>query len=195
MNEIRCFIAIEIPESIRIKIFRVGQTFQNIQKGEIRWVRPANIHMTLRFLGNMGPNELAEMKQILTLAAKRYNPFSISIQGTGTFPNDHRPRIIWVGSVPDPVLFELQRDIEKELTKAGYKPENHPFRPHITIGRVSENLRRERVPQIIDHLSRWQNEVFGNFSVSRIQLFRSDLRQTGPIYSSLFTVNLEPLDD
>jgi 2'-5' RNA ligase len=194
MSKIRSFIAIEIPEAIQQKIAKFSLMVSNPKTKGIRWVHPPNIHLTLRFLGDISPMDLDSLKSILFTIAGQYPVFNISIQDTGTFPSGNLPRVIWVGAISAPELFQLQQEIEVQLVKIGFESENHSFRPHITIGRISDHIHRDEITQLMVNLDRLQNKLFGSFSVNAIQLFRSELHPTGPIYSSLCSANLKPSD-
>jgi 2'-5' RNA ligase len=112
------------------------------------------------------------------------------IGGLGAFPNVRRPRVIWVGTEAPPELNALQRAIEAETHKLGYPIEERPFSPHLTLGRISQNARPEEVTQVARALSMVNIGEIGRVHVGQLHLFRSDLRPSGAVYTSLYSFPL-----
>ena len=193
MSEIRSFIAIEIPETILQKFAIVTNLLPVGQSGGIRWIHPSNIHLTLRFLGNISPNDLDGLGRILNGITIKHSVFKVTIQKVGAFPNRYSPRIVWVGVDPTPELLQIQDEIETQLTQMDYKSENRPFTPHVTIGRVSDHFKQVNPSLISEILARFQNEYFGSYFANEIKLFRSELRPTGAIYSTLHVAKLQSI--
>jgi 2'-5' RNA ligase len=106
----------------------------------------------------------------------------------GAFPHFKNPRVIWMGLADEKeILVFIQRELEKELTKSGFEPEEKSFHPHLTLGRVRSSRGRD---ELVGGMEKYREEEFGNFQVEKMVLFRSDLRPSGPIYASLGEVRL-----
>ncbi len=147
-------------------------------------VERENIHLTLKFLGNVGPSKLAEVKSALSRV--KFDPFSIEIRGAGAFPTLKRMNVIWVGIgegwTNAQQIFE---QTETLLHEVGFSRETRPFSPHITIARVRSGRKRDEVAAFLEHLA---DESFGSFNTDRIRLKQSLLSSSGPTYSTLFEV-------
>lgn len=128
----RLFIAIELPGEMRETL----SSFCCDLPG-IRWVPPEQIHLTLRFLGDVQPKEMARLKE--ALAAIVFAPFPLTVRGVGHFPSHGHPRVLWIGLEDSPPLLELQGRVEAAVTGVGIVPEERSFSPHITIARIKEN--------------------------------------------------------
>ncbi len=136
---LRSFIAVEIPADIQRTISQSTSFMRNsFQKPLIRWVQPDNIHLTLKFLGDVSPEKLESIAAALKDEIKSCERFSMTVKGLGAFPNSNHPRIIWIGLNAPPALTELQRIVEHIASLMGYSPEERPFSPHLTIGRIGQ---------------------------------------------------------
>ena len=135
---LRCFIAIEIPETIRGAIV---SSLDSLKKSgaDVKWVSPENIHITLQFLGETEEALIPVIKEALDKILLPYSPFYIKIAGVGCFPDARRPRVIWVGTEESQPVINLHGDIAKGMAKLGYREEERNFTPHLTIGRVKSN--------------------------------------------------------
>ena len=130
---LRCFIAVEIPETIRKSI---GEIIDSLKKSgaDVKWVAQENIHVTLQFLGDTEESLVPAIKGALDKILSTYSSFYIKIAGVGCFPDTRRPRVIWVGLEGAQPLVDIYRDISNELIRFGYRKEERAFTPHITIG-------------------------------------------------------------
>lgn len=195
MEAIRAFIAIELPEEVRQKLDEVEKMLQ-ARAGEaarkaVRWVPAGNMHLTLKFLGEVSSGNLESLAGMLRGEAGRHTHFELSVGGLGAFPNLHRPRVIWVGVKAPPELFTLQKAIEAETRQLGYPTEDRAFSPHLTLGRVAQNARPEEVTPLARVMEEVQVGELGRVRVERMHLFRSDLRPSGSIYTSLYNFQLK----
>ena len=190
MTAIRSFIAIHLPEQTQRKIGEVIEQFENKVSTPVRWVRPQNIHLTLKFLGDVSPANLQHVEDILEAQADELEPFELSIAGLGAFPNPRHPRVIWIGIKAPKVLFNLQAHIESETQKLGYASEPRKFSPHLTLGRVSRNASPAEVRALSDALNNIKIGQIDTLHVKSIHLFRSDLKPGGAVYTSLFIAPL-----
>jgi RNA 2',3'-cyclic 3'-phosphodiesterase len=190
MTAIRAFIAIDLPTNFREKLDAVIDSLQTVIPDAVRWVPVKNIHLTLKFLGDISPANLQVLSKILAAETMKCPPFVMSAGGIGAFPNHRRPRVIWVGVKAPSVLENLQRNIEGETRRLGYSPEERPFSPHLTIGRVSHTAKPQDIRQLSETLVNLNTGDLGQVPVDKIFLFRSDLYPTGAVYRPLFSCSL-----
>lgn len=187
---VRAFIAIELPAELQN---RVGQAIASLQQRAgraVRWVSTQNIHLTIKFLGNVSPSNLDALTAVLTNESIRHKGFELSVGGLGAFPNKLRPRVVWVGIQAPVQLSELQHGIDRETNRLGYPGEEREFSPHLTLGRVSQHASPQEVKQIADALSNSAVGDLGKVRVDSILLFRSDLQPGGAIYTPLLSAPL-----
>jgi len=191
MSVIRAFIAIELPPDVLENLAQVSTQLQD-QLGErvVRWVPVENIHLTLKFLGDVSVKNLDVLQELITGEAAQHKPMEFSVGGLGAFPKIRRPRVIWVGVEAPGELLALQRSIEARTTHIGYPPDERPFSPHLTIGRVNRSASPEDIRRAGDALSAMPVGFLGAVRVQAVHLFKSDLRPTGAVYSKIFTAPL-----
>ncbi len=195
MDAIRAFIAIELPEEVRQKLDAVEKQIQ-AQGGEagrkaVRWVSSGNMHLTLKFLGEVSTANVQSLAGMLQKEASRHHGFVMTIGGLGAFPNARRPRVIWIGTEAPPELSSLQKAIEAETRQLGYPAEERPFSPHLTLGRISQNARPEEINAVAQVLGDIKVGELGRVPVDSIHLFQSDLRPSGAVYTSLYNFKLK----
>jgi 2'-5' RNA ligase len=178
---LRCFIAIGIPENIQKDIMEVMDLLKK-NDADVKWVNPEKLHLTLKFLGNTPQTLLPKIKETLSKAVSPYSPFYIKIYGTGVFPNKRHPRVIWIGTKDSEVLTELRNDIEHSISLLGYQQEDKEYNPHLTLGRVRS---QKGIVHIMNNLENFKNKDFGTICVESIKLMRSDLGPQGSKYSCL----------
>lgn len=184
---IRSFLAIEIPRTILKKIEEVQDDLKS-SRADVRWVNPEKIHLTLKFFGNIDESRIDPIVKSIERPTQTISPFSLKVRGVGAFPHLKNPRVIWMGLVDGKeVLVSFQKQLEKELEKIGFEPEERAFHPHLTLGRMKSSKGRE---ELAGRMERHKEEEFGNFQVERVVLFKSDLKPTGPIYTPLREINL-----
>ncbi len=127
----RLFVAIDLPEEIKASLSQLSCAVPGA-----RWVSPSEIHLTLRFIGDVEPQTVAKIKK--ALSGIQFTSFPLRVAGVGHFPPRGLPRVLWLGLEPRPELMELQQRIESALQQAGVPPEERPFSPHITLARLKE---------------------------------------------------------
>jgi RNA 2',3'-cyclic 3'-phosphodiesterase len=192
MSVIRAFIAIELSPEIYTRLDEVeNQLQQRLNAGVIRWVPAHNIHLTLKFLGDVSLANLEVLKKILESEAGKHTTFEISVGELGAFPSARRPRVIWVGVQAPQDLSALQHGIETEMAGLGYAPEDREFSPHLTLGRVSRNASSQELKKIGDVLATNKVGYLGATRVANVNLFRSDLKPGGAVYSILMVAPLK----
>ena len=142
MEKIRSFIAIELSPEIRQSLARLQEKLKAAGNPPVRWVDPANIHLTLKFLGDIDSGITGRITAALEAAARDTHPCSIEVSGLGVFPNPRRVQVVWVGLTGEmEKLNRLQKSIEDGLMPLGFPPEGRAFSPHLTLARV-KRLRR-----------------------------------------------------
>jgi 2'-5' RNA ligase len=185
-DEVRTFICIEIPESIKERIRRLQDTLRRIE-AQISWTKPQSIHLTLKFLGGVRASRIERVSNAVGRAARGISPFEIEIGGAGCFPSARSPKALWVGvsNVPDP-LQQLYSNIEDELAQDGFPREKRKFSPHLTIGRVRAPHNASRVAEELVS-SGFRSETF---RATEVIVMRSDLNPSGSIYTRQAVIHL-----
>ena len=191
MSLLRAFIAIELPshvcDAIQKQTARLRQTLGN---DLIRWIPTQNMHLTLKFLGDTASSYLDFLKQLLTHEANSHPQFDLQLGGLGAFPTSRRPRLLWIGIHAPADLVSLQKGIEAGASRLGYEQEERAFSPHLTIGRVRQNINPPELQKIRATLDTIQLGNIGIARVDSIHLFKSDLQPGGSIYTKLFSAPL-----
>ncbi len=179
---IRSFIAVDLSNQARLQI---EELVRELKKSDapVGWVRVEGIHLTLKFLGNVAPEMIEEIKPVLAGIASETGPIHIEPGGCGAFPTIKAPRVVWVGlrGLLGP-LAELQRKIEAAMIPFGFNPENRPFKPHLTVGRVKGRARLQALQQILLAHGDFTAEPF---DVTELVLYKSELRPDGARYTPL----------
>ena len=184
MTTVRAFLAVPLPPSVQQAV----QAVQNSLSAEIpgiRWTRPETLHLTLHFFGDIGTDALEKVRASMLSVKLREKAFQVDVQGLGAFPDQRRPRVVWLGLTPPEPLRTLQRTCMEELGRRGFAAEPRPFAPHLTIGRF-----RERGPDLAALLGRDADRPCGRLPVDRLVLFESRLLPGGARHTPLFTVPL-----
>ncbi len=191
MEEVRSFIAIELPAEVKQKMGELEARIRKQREFNCKWVDPESIHLTLKFLGNVSSGMVSQLTDAMTAAVAGTAPFRLEVTGTGVFPNPQRVRVVWVGVKGDvDVLTALQRRLDKGLASLGFPPEDRPFSPHLTIARVRDEVGPpER--QALGKLIAATEFAGGSFTVESYSLMRSVLSRQGPVYSQLGHVAFE----
>jgi 2'-5' RNA ligase len=192
MSVVRAFIAIELPalaqETIDKQTARLQQT---LGRDLVRWTPTHNIHITLKFLGDVAAAHIGFLKQMLTRELANHAGFDLQIGGLGSFPNSKRPRVLWLGLQAPPALLSLQRAIETAAVRLGHEKEERAFSPHLTIGRVKPNVAPMELQKIHSVLESVQLGNIATARVDSVHLFKSDLKPEGSVYTKLFTAKLQ----
>lgn len=179
MNQkIRLFVAIELPDGVKDVLAETAVALsKNIPDQAVRWVRPEQMHLTLRFLGDTAVAKLPTLQDHLTQLTARHPAFHLRLNGVGAFPNRKRPRVVWAGLAGElAVLQAMQAELEDRVVKLGWMREERPFSPHITLGRVKDGGR----VQDLD----WSVRLAElGVAVTAVQLVQSELRPSGPVYT------------
>jgi len=183
----RTFVAVELPEGIKNQIATVQADLKRIP-AQVSWVKPGNIHVTLKFLGEVPENKIEEVFSATEAGCNGTKKFRMGLKGLGGFPNLQRPRVIWVGtSAGEKEITELQEKVEKEIEKIGFPREERKFTPHFTIGRI-------KIPKGIEKLSEAVEKTefsTPEFEVKEVVVMQSQLNPAGAIYTPLKKIALE----
>lgn len=190
-SSIRTFIAIELPENIKLNLKLLITSLQKeIDTGNIKWVNPNNIHLTIKFLGT---TDLLTIQKI-TNSIKTISPSLISpklqIAKLGAFPNLLRPKTLWVGCSYSRELLEIFTMINTICSNFKFPVEKREFSPHLTIGRVNSTPSSDTINKIQFNFKKSNNTNFGEFYSPKLTIFKSDLTPSGPIYTVLQRIDL-----
>ena len=182
----RTFIAIELDKDIKEKIALIQQQLKQTN-ANVKWVKPENIHLTLKFLGEVNEEQLNKTKNILQDSIKEKRSFDMVISELGAFPKLESPRVIWIG-IKNGVenVLDITSILEGELSRIDFPKEKRPFSGHITIGRVRSNKNRSELIEAVNKFNKEEQKEFSQ-TVKSIVLFKSTLTPKGPIYEALFT--------
>ena len=190
MEQIRAFIAIELPEELKSKLAALRNRLSQDAPPGVKWVNPNGIHLTLKFLGNIPLDTTGTITEAIRLSAEGTPPFILSTKEPGTFPNPKRAQVAWVGLSGDlDTLRALQKRLENNLVPLGFPPESRPFTPHLTLARLN-NRTSPAERQIFGE--RVISTVFDPVSIkiNAINLMKSQLSRTGAVYSRISSVRL-----
>jgi RNA 2',3'-cyclic 3'-phosphodiesterase len=188
---LRAFIAIELPIHLQEAVEKQTTRLRQIVGSEIiRWVPTQNMHLTLKFLGNIAESHVEFLKQLLTQEANSHKQFDLQISGLGSYPNSKRLRVLWVGLHAPADLASLQKSIEAGAARLGYAKEERAFSPHLTLGRVRQSIDPVELQKISADLNKIQLGNIGTARVDSVHLFKSDLSPSGSMYTKLFSASL-----
>jgi 2'-5' RNA ligase len=186
-SKFRAFIAIELPEKIKRDIRKLQHVFAS-HVLDIRWVKPANMHLTIKFLGDVDPSDIEAVGRLLSNTAANHPIFDLAPQGVGLFPNIRRPSIIWTGIAGQTdVLGSIHKSVNSGLNDIGFEADKRPYRGHLTLGRIKTHMDQSR---LVTALRVNQEFVSKAFSVERLVMFKSELHPNGPVYTKLCEVPL-----
>lgn len=171
----RTFIAIEVP------YFREIEELQKSIDGKFKAVERENMHLTLKFLGEIKEGELEKIKN--TVEHCKTEPFSIKLKGVGFFPNERYIKVVWIGVENEEKLVEIMKCLDQQLVKLGFKKEKS-YVPHLTVARVKGRIE-------IKNLEKFRNLEFGEITVEEIKIKKSTLTEKGPIYEDLASIQLK----
>jgi 2'-5' RNA ligase len=184
---IRSFVAVNIPDNTRKSIVELQDQLKHYQ-GDVRWVRAESIHITLKFLGDVIEEQIGQVAQSIQGAVSGVQPFDVCIRGVGVFPNERKPRVLWLGIQEGAEkLIKLAVRIEEGCFKLGFKKEERKYSAHLTIGRVRSFKR------IASTLEAMRTVGFegSSFRISEVDLMKSNLLKTGAVYTVLHRIQLQ----
>ena len=176
----RLFVALEISEEVRASIAALIRELKPLDSSW-KWTRAENLHVTLKFLGEIPPEKLGGIKGVLSFVNCEW-PMPLKFRGLGFFPNERRPRVLWVGMEAPKSLPALAATIEEGLAKVGMPQEEREFTPHLTLARSKDGKASEKLRSALESYSACR---FGEMNVSVFHLIESKLKSTGAEYTTL----------
>ncbi len=179
----RCFIAIDAGfKKLEPLIERLSKI------GGVKAVQPENLHITLKFLGEISESRVEDVKNVMKKALSDFKSFTYTARGVGAFPSENYIRVVFAGVEGGEVIVDMQRKLENELEKIGFKREKRDFVPHITLARVKIPRRKAQLQRFIQE---FKKESFGELKVKEVYLMQSILKPSGPEYRPIFTLQLQ----
>jgi 2'-5' RNA ligase len=175
---LRVFVAIdlepELKKALQDLVMRLKKT-----GADVRWVNFSGMHLTLKFVGEIAEGDLPAVQTVLRDLTRECAGFPLALRGTGTFPESRSPRVLWVGVKEEPGLMALAEEIEKRLAAEGFPPENRPFHPHLTLGRVKS---ASGIQATLRELEKYREAPLGEMAARKVTLFESVLKPEGAEY-------------
>ena len=183
---IRTFICVEIPESVKDRIAELQRHLRQIDS-RASWTKPSNIHLTLKFLGDVNPPRIERVRRATERSTISISPFEIEVGGAGCFPSPRSPRVLWVGlaAIPDS-LKQIHQRLEEELFREGFPRESKQFSPHLTIGRVRDPRNGSRLAEELQARG-FESE---KFQAREIIVMKSELKPSGSVYTPQAVITL-----
>jgi 2'-5' RNA ligase len=178
-QSIRTFIALELPPTVTALLQNVQQELKQL-KIRARWVRPENIHLTLKFIGDVSPDHIDAISATMTGVAKGFSPVYLVVRGIGVFPTIKRPRVIWIGLGGDiRSLLALQGRLVEELAGLGIARDKRSFKAHLTLGRIKQPPGCDLIRQMMTEYATLSSD---EFTCDQVILFKSDLKSLHHLY-------------
>jgi len=187
----RCFIAIDIDENNRTALDDLQQQLKSkvdIKKSDVKWVKPENVHLTLKFLGEIKDEQIVDVCNVVKEVAGRHGSFELDIESVGHF-GGRSARVLWVGTGEGrDNLLQLQKDLEQQLASAGWPPENRAYSGHLTLCRVRNPKAGFKLAQLAEQ---YKDYKLGSMPADSVSVYQSQLTPTGPIYTVLGEYKLQ----
>ena len=181
MARIRTFLALDPGKLLRDRVQNLQDELAE-QGASVKWVEAANLHLTLLFLGEVEDRDLAAICRATSKVADKIEPFTLTLEGVGCFPNMRRPRVLWVGvGEGNEAVTALHAALEAPLLEMGcYRRESRPYTPHLTLGRVESDESDETLIEALATQANWQG---GETTIQEVLIMSSELRRNGPVYT------------
>jgi 2'-5' RNA ligase len=180
MSQVRAFLAIDLDDDLKPKINKIIKEFKLIDT-KIKYVELANLHLTLKFFGDIDTNGLNLLEDAISNVVADFEPFNIKIKGCGAFPNNNHIKVIWVGIDEDSIIRKIHDQLDKEFVRLGFD-KDRKFSTHLTIGRMKSAKNKNKVKSTIEEFSEVE---IGEMEVEKISLKKSTLTPAGPIYEDI----------
>jgi 2'-5' RNA ligase len=192
MEQIRSFIAIELPDELKRALIRLQEQLQSGKQTPVKWVDPYSIHLTLKFLGNISGDMVGKITGALEEAVRGIPSFHLETKDLGAFPSLRRVQVVWVGLTGElERLSQLQQRIESSLSTLGFVPESRPFTPHLTLARVRDRATPDERQSLGQLIASTSFETAYSLDIDSVHLMRSQLTREGAIYSRISSVKLK----
>ncbi len=180
----RTFISVELPAEVKAKLVELIAELKK-SDASVKWVEADNLHLTLKFLGEVEDDQLDKLVGLTARAAGGQGGFKAKFEGLGTFPEGKSPRVVWVGTAEGgDRLCDLAQNLETALSEAGFKGEARDFKPHLTIGRIKHS------GQLVKRIEQLKEAKIGEMVIDRISIMKSALKRNGPVYEIFKEVKL-----
>jgi RNA 2',3'-cyclic 3'-phosphodiesterase len=179
----RVFCAVELPNEVRAELQdHIERLRRQVPEVAASWSRVENIHLTLKFFGNVAVGQVATISAAALQTVKEFSAFEIEVGGTGVFPRRSRPQVLWIGiNDPSGKLSSLQQKFENDCAAAGFRKEDRAYRPHLTIARIRNPDGARRLAET--HLNMQFNSI--PLTLNELVIFRSQLSSKGSNYTAL----------
>ncbi|MBE7519047.1 MAG: RNA 2',3'-cyclic phosphodiesterase [Thermoflexaceae bacterium] len=192
-EHVRLFVACEVPDEVKQAIGEIIETLRGRSGSAVRWIRPEGVHVTLKFLGEVPVKKLPAIKLAIQEATVGHSPFELEFSNIGTFGGREGLRIMWVGIAGDVLRLEaLVRAVNAALAVVGFEPERRPFRPHLTLGRVRDEISTRQRAEIEVAVGKMDVPPSG-WRTTQVSLMRSRLTPQGAHYDVIATFPLKVL--
>ncbi len=192
MEQVRSFIAIELPDELKLGLTQLEAQLKMNKQPWVKWVDPYSIHLTLKFLGSIAVDRISEITSAMEEAIQGISPFCLEVKDLGIFPNLRRVQVAWVGiSGEVDKLSQLQQHLESNLARLGFAPETRPFTPHLTLARLRNRASLDERQSFGQLIATTRFEAAYTIKVDAINLMRSQLTREGAIYSQISSVKLK----
>jgi len=183
----RTFIALDLTEETKQELTRLQSGLKKSQ-ADVKWVNPQNIHLTLKFLGEISEQQVNQVKEVLDRISSQFKPYEITLSGIGAFPKVENPRVIWVGIESGKnETKKIAEILSVELEKAGFQKEDREFKSHLTVGRVRSPKNKDNLKTAIQSIS---FSPQAKIPIDYITLYQSTLTPQGPIYIPLHKTSI-----
>jgi 2'-5' RNA ligase len=188
MPRVRTFIALDPGQAVKDRIIALQENLARTG-ADVKWVGPANLHLTLLFLGEVDDRELVAVCAAIDEASKKHKTFDLAVEGTGCFPNIRRPHVVWIGAGQGSAeACALHHDLEDALFKLGcYRREDRAFTPHITLGRIRGD---KPMDALIAALTKKKDYSAGETVIREVLVMSSDQSANGPVYTVMSRAKL-----
>jgi RNA 2',3'-cyclic 3'-phosphodiesterase len=175
---VRLFVALDLPDQVRHSIAELIAKLQPKSRA-VRWIKPENLHITLKFIGHVENEKLSPIQTVLS-SIRIAQSVELHLRGMGFFPNEHRPRAFWCGIASSPNLAELAANIDRALVPLGIERETRPFTPHLTLARFKSD---EGIREVVQAATDMKSTDFGAATETNFHLYESLLKSTGAQYN------------
>ncbi len=190
MGNIRTFVAVDISSEIRSASLKQIAAFQKLGVDEYKWVDQTEMHLTLKFLGDIRDNESPDVCKLVKRAVQNFEPIVLNVAGLGAFPSPDRPRTLWMGITQGlEEIGELQASVDEALKEMGFPPERNGFTPHITLGRVARGNRSN--PIVAEYIANNSATHFGSIEIDQVIVYSSFGDRSGRTYTPMATIDLD----
>jgi RNA 2',3'-cyclic 3'-phosphodiesterase len=179
----RCFIAIELDESVIEAAGDLQDELReaaDLDRGEVKWVKPEAMHLTLKFLGDVQEDRVTEVCDVVAKVVQKHAGFKLEVEGAGCFGKP--AKVLWIGISRSDELAGLQKEVEKALAKAGWPEDERAFASHLTLCRINSSFAGRKLAEIADD---YKDTHFGSITVDSVCVFESELGPTGPRHTLL----------